>query len=428
MIWEILIPQSKNSMLCLRRNRRLLSNLFSSYFNSHCVTPIMEEKISHNEPMVIENNKRPAPEENNENLPKKQMTEMIRVKRRNYALLLAYLGKNYAGMQRNPGMKTIDEELINALLKADLITNEAFDMIQTIQYQRAARTDKGVSAVRQVVSVKLPENVCKNVLNGFLPDDIKVFGIKRVTKGFNSKSHCSGRTYTYTLPTYSFAPESSNIPPRDVDIDARMKELLTIDGKPLQEYRISADIIARIVSSLKIYEGTHNFHNFTSKVKPLDPRAQRYIIETSCSEPFISDSMEFITLEIKGQSFMLHQIRKMVALVISVVRNIIREEIISEAFTPPKLDLPMAPSLGLVLQRVHYDGYNKRYGSDGIHETLDWTECDEEITKFTKDYILKHITETEKRENAILSWLATLPSHKFSVREEREEREEPTDD
>lgn len=52
-------------------------------------------------------------------------------------------------------MKTIEEELFKALLNTGLITEEAFNQVQTIQYQRAARTDKGVSAARQVVSIKL---------------------------------------------------------------------------------------------------------------------------------------------------------------------------------------------------------------------------------------------------------------------------------
>lgn len=54
-------------------------------------------------------------------------------------------------------MKTIEEDLLSALLKANLITEESFAQIQTIQFQRAARTDKGVSAARQVVSLKLRE-------------------------------------------------------------------------------------------------------------------------------------------------------------------------------------------------------------------------------------------------------------------------------
>lgn len=56
---------------------------------------------------------------------------------------------------RNPETKTIEEDLLKAMLKNNWITEDAFKQIQTIQFQRAARTDKGVSAARQCVSLKL---------------------------------------------------------------------------------------------------------------------------------------------------------------------------------------------------------------------------------------------------------------------------------
>lgn len=87
--------------------------------------------------------------------------------------------------------------------------------------------------------------------------------------------------------------------------------------------------------------------------KPLDPRAQRYIISFRCAETFVSNGIEFAVLEVKGQSFMLHQIRKMVATVVAIARNMIPEETINEAFkTSDKLEMPLAPSLGLCLCHV----------------------------------------------------------------------------
>lgn len=70
-------------------------------------------------------------------------------------------------------------------------------------------------------------------------------------------------------------------------------------------------------------------------------------------ETFISNDTEFVVLEVKGQSFMLHQIRKMVATVVAIARNMISEETINEAFkTMDKMDIPLAPSLGLCLCHV----------------------------------------------------------------------------
>lgn len=78
-----------------------------------------------------------------------------RVKRKKTAILLGYSGSNYFGMQRNPGMQTIEEELFKAMLKHKWVTEEMFEQAQIACFQRAARTDKGVSAARQVCSLKL---------------------------------------------------------------------------------------------------------------------------------------------------------------------------------------------------------------------------------------------------------------------------------
>lgn len=113
-------------------------------------------------------------QETEEKKPKIDRKE--RIKRRKYALLLGYSGVNYFGMQRNPGMKTIEEDLHIALHKCKLIDDIAFNQIQNIQFQRAARTDKGVSAVRQVCSLKLrkllnhltPPHMCLQIKLAFL--------------------------------------------------------------------------------------------------------------------------------------------------------------------------------------------------------------------------------------------------------------------
>lgn len=80
-----------------------------------------------------------------------------RVKRRKYIVVLGYAGARYLGMQRNPDVNTIEEELLKAMLKHKWITEEGFEQPQFVHFQRAARTDKGVSAARQVISLKIRE-------------------------------------------------------------------------------------------------------------------------------------------------------------------------------------------------------------------------------------------------------------------------------
>lgn len=66
-----------------------------------------------------------------------------KVKRRKFCLLMGYSGVNYFGMQRNPHTKTIEEDLFKALFKIGLIDAGCYIQVQNMQFQRAARTDKG---------------------------------------------------------------------------------------------------------------------------------------------------------------------------------------------------------------------------------------------------------------------------------------------
>lgn len=193
----------------------------------------------------------------------------------------------------------------------------------------------GVSAARQIVSLKLPENLDIEKINNQLPDDIRVFGYKRVTKGFNSKSQCDSRTYTYMLPTIAFANQNEEV-----------------DQKT---YRVNAEIVKRVNELLQNYVGTKNFHNYTSKKKPSDPSAKRFMKSFVCEEPFVKRGVEFAVLKVQGQSFMLHQIRKMVGVVIGIIRGLTPFEVMIQSFGQEKVSTPRAPGLGLVLDYVHYD-------------------------------------------------------------------------
>ncbi|EDW83173.1 uncharacterized protein Dwil_GK22713 [Drosophila willistoni] len=328
-----------------------------------------------------------------------------RIKRKKSAILLSYCGANYFGMQRNPGMQTIEEELFKVMLKHKWITEDSFEQVQIACFQRAARTDKGVSAARQVCSVKLPDDLDLKAFNEDLPEQIRLFGVERVTKGFNAKDQCNARTYTYTLPTVAFAPCQS-----ESDKEAQPPE-------EQSTYCISPEHLQKVRETLQLYEGTKNFHNFTSKKNFLDPSAKRFIMLFSCSDPFKSpQGIEFVTLKVKGQSFMLHQIRKMVGLAIAIVRGNTTTSTLERALTEERLDLPMAPGLGLVLDTVHYERYNDRYGTDGIHNPLTWAAQEAEVSEFVERQIFSQIYKTEAEEKNMLDWISTLHYHSYDTR------------
>lgn len=69
-----------------------------------------------------------------------------------------------------------------------------------------------------------------------------------------------------------------------------------------------------------------------------DQSCFRYIISFKCAEPFIyrdtvrNQDVEFMTIYIRGQSFMMHQIRKMIGMVIAVSRGFVYKTEIQKSF------------------------------------------------------------------------------------------------
>ncbi|XP_075390213.1 pseudouridylate synthase 1 homolog isoform X1 [Tenrec ecaudatus] len=317
--------------------------------------------------------------------------------KRKVVLLLAYSGKGYHGMQRNVGssqFRTIEDDLVAALVRSGCIPESHGEDMKKMSFQRCARTDKGVSAAGQVVSLKvwLIDDVLEKV-NSHLPSHIRVLGLKRVTGGFNSKNRCDARTYCYMLPTFAFAHKD-----RDVQEES---------------FRLSAETLQQVNGLLACFRGTHNFHNFTSQKGPQEPSARRYVLEMHCGEPFLRDGLEFAMITVKGQSFMMHQIRKMVGLVVAIVRGHAPESLLACSWGPTKVDVPKAPGLGLVLERVHFDKYNQRFGGDGLHEPLDWAAEEGAIAAFKERHIFPSIVEAERHEHSMARWLSTLPVHDF---------------
>lgn len=82
---------------------------------------------------------------------------------------------------------------------------------------------------------------------------------------------------------------------------------------------------------LSRYVGTHNFHNFTARIKPEDPSAKRFILSFEAGKVIEVQGMQFVPCTVLGQSFMLHQIRKMIGTAIAIMRGCVPENIIDFA-------------------------------------------------------------------------------------------------
>lgn len=71
--------------------------------------------------------------------------------------------------------------------------------------------------------------------------------------------------------------------------------------------------------------------------------------------------MTFIRFTLVGQSFIYHQIRKMIGLLIKICYEALKgEETIDLAFGKERYDVYLAPGEGLYLNRMTFESYNKK--------------------------------------------------------------------
>ncbi|TKS89689.1 tRNA pseudouridine(38/39) synthase [Collichthys lucidus] len=293
--------------------------------------------------------------------------------RRHVALRLAYLGWAYQGfaVQENTD-NTVEARLFEALLKTRLIESR-----QTSNYHRCGRTDKGVSAFSQVITidlrstqfsgglgVTLPENVStKNkasgselpyvkMLNRVLPQDIRILDWAPVADGFSARFDCQSRTYRYYFP------------------------------------RGSLDVTS-MADAAKRYEGTHDFRNvckmdvgngvlqfertiLSASVKPVQPQHNSS-----------TDQYDLFIFEIKGLAFLYHQVRCMMALLLLIGQKLEAPDIINQLLdvqnNPRKPQYSMAVDYPLVLYDCHFEGLSWKQENEEVNHVLSdlqqhWTQ------------------------------------------------------
>jgi tRNA pseudouridine(38-40) synthase len=308
--------------------------------------------------------------------------------KRKYALNFGYLGSRYQGLQINPGAITVEAILEKALFLAGGIAECNYGCLNKLQWTRTARTDRGVHALSQCCAMKLmmpldERDAFMNSLNTFLPEDIRVHSISKVTKNFHGKILCTKRRYHYLLPTYVLQESSyivglleEALAAQGTVVDAGRAggfadpgstlfcgpDFLRSVKEKLASYRISSEKLALLRAALGKYVGTRPYHNFTTGKSPSDSNAKRYILSFDCSDAFLDPitGCEWVQLSVLGQSFLLNQIRKMVGLVVGVCDGSASLEVMDQALSSKKMEIPMVPGLGLYLDELFFESYNKK--------------------------------------------------------------------
>lgn len=137
-----------------------------------------------------------------------------------YFIELAYKGTNYHGWQYQPNAASVQETLnkaLSMLLKTDI------DIVG------AGRTDTGVHAKQMFAhfdfenEIDVPHLIHK--LNSFLPKDIVIFNIQKVTDEAHARFDATKRTYEYQIHTKkdAFENEDSWLYQSPLDLDKMNK-------------------------------------------------------------------------------------------------------------------------------------------------------------------------------------------------------------
>jgi tRNA pseudouridine38-40 synthase len=110
-------------------------------------------------------------------------------------LTLEYDGSGFAGWVRQPGLRTVQEEVERALRT---VLGESGEDGEPLKLTVAGRTDRGVHAWGQVASYA-HEAVDPLRLNGLLDDDVAVLSAEPAPEGFDARRDASSRTYCYRV-------------------------------------------------------------------------------------------------------------------------------------------------------------------------------------------------------------------------------------
>ncbi|GAA5876671.1 hypothetical protein JCM3774_005909 [Rhodotorula dairenensis] len=323
-----------------------------------------------------------AEDDKRDKLPKKKV-----------AVLIGYNGLGYKGSQINPGTETVEGEVFKALVAAGCISEDNSTNPQKVSLARAARTDAGVHAAVNVLTLKLILNPpskaegtsIEDHINSFLPSGVRIWSILRVQGSFDPRRVCDQRQYEYTLPTHVFLGPKPGTPMYETLEKARIADStfdasawpiigaskdfwsaqpegndFLADVQAKKTWRMPREVLEQIRTFVQAYEGSHNFYNFTVGKDFRDRSCQRVMRKLEITDPFIVNDTEYISVTFVGQSFMLHQIRKMIGLVMLAVRSASPPSLVPETFGPSRIHVPKAPGLGLLLISPHYTEYNKR--------------------------------------------------------------------
>ena len=245
------------------------------------------------------------------------------------ALKIGYIGTNFHGFQRQPDLRTVEEELIYHLRKLDYI-----DDLKKSRFRIAGRTDAGVHSLGNVISFQSEKEVRVNEINNSLPDDIQILAKAPVRYAFKPR-YAQMRQYRYLL-------------------------FQNLDVEKLEEVA-------------EVFKGTHNFTNFTKRFQKTTTRTIDDIKITKVDLddyhkrefPNLHDTLSPIFVDIYGESFLWNMVRKMMRVFVDYANDKITLDEIKELLNPeensPRAHIKVMEAEYLILMDIQYNGIRFTY-------------------------------------------------------------------
>ncbi len=243
---------------------------------------------------------------------------------RNIKLTISYDGSDYHGWQIQPGERTIQGVLAEAI--QNLIGCE-------VQVFGASRTDAGVSALGQVAVVQIDspiptENLAKAITHR-LPAELAVAEAVEVPDDFDVIGAVKSKLYRYTIFTGPLRPV------------LQIKHCWHLPAK------LDTAAMAKAAAMLI---GKKDFKSFASA----DDRR-----ETSVRTIFrcdVTSENEWIYVDVEGDGFLYNMDRNIVGTLVEIVRSRWNPERINEILEAKSRTAagPIAPAAGLCLMWIKY--------------------------------------------------------------------------
>ncbi len=238
-------------------------------------------------------------------------------------LAVQYDGTDFCGSQIQPGVRTVQGTLTDAL--AEVLRERPKTLF-------ASRTDAGVHAIRNIASVKLdrlpfaPEKLA-DVLNAKLPRDLVVTETREAPRGFHPRFLADRRDYAYRIyrggrPDVRYARFS-----------ARYDKELDIPAMSL---------------AARLFLGEHDFSEFCIRGELRNPRCNVVRCE-------LRQCGKMLTGYVSANRFLRRMVCFMVGAMVDVGTGRLNLMQIAEALKPGvHPNYTNMPSQGLTLEGVHY--------------------------------------------------------------------------